>query len=158
EVLAARSRSRAHLLGADRAGARTMASDALALARAAGDETTVASCLLAYHDAIWEPGTEDERRALADELAATGRGLGDAAVAPQGLLLRLAAELETGDPRYRATHAQFDALSEASRAPRLQFVAASRRGMIAALCADLPAARTEVDAARALGERIGEPD
>ena len=118
----------------------------------------MASCLLAYHDAIWEPGTEDERRGLADELAVTGRRLADPAVEAQGLLLRMVAEIETGDPRYLATHAQFDAVAEASRSPRLQFLAASRRGMVATLRADLAAALVEIDAARALGERIGEPD
>jgi hypothetical protein len=158
EVLAARSRSRTHLLADDRSAAAPMAAEALELARAAGDEATVASCLLAYHDAIWEPGTEDERRVLADQLAAAGRRVGDPAVEAQGLLLRMVAELETGDPRYLTTHASFDAVAKASRSPRLQFVATSRRGTLAALRGDLPAALVEVDAARALGERIGEPD
>jgi hypothetical protein len=158
QVLAARSRSRAHLLADDRTDAAPMAAEALALARASRDEATVASCLLAYHDAIWEPGTEEERRAIAVELAQTGRRLADPAVEAQGLLLRMVAELERGDPNYLATHRHFDALAEASRSPRLQFVAASRRGMVSALRADLPTAVVEIDAARALGERIGEPD
>jgi len=128
------------------------------MARSAGDEITVASCLLAYHDSIWEPGTEDQRRSVADELAKIGRRLADPAVEAQGLLLRMVAELERGDPTYGATHEQFDAVAEASGSPRLRFVAASRRGMLAALRADLPAAQLEIDAARALGERIGEPD
>jgi hypothetical protein len=158
EVLAARSRSRAHLLADDRSDAVAMAAEALELARTAGAETTVASCLLAYHDAIWEPGTEDQRRPLANELAKTGRRLADAALEAQGLLLRMVAEIESGDARYPVTHAQFDAVAEGSQSPRLRFLAASRRGMIAALRANLPAARVEIDAARALGERIGEPD
>ncbi len=95
EVLAARSRSRAHLLADDRTAAAAMAGEALELARSAGDETTLASCLLAYHDAIWEPGTEHERRGLAGELARTGRRLGDPALEAQGLLLRMVAEIET---------------------------------------------------------------
>src|SRR5207237_10846049 len=111
QVLAARSRSRAHLLANDRSGAAPMAADALDLARSAGDETTVASCLLAYHDAIWEPGTENERWPLADELAKTGRRLADPSVEAQGLLLRMVAEIETGNPAYLATHAQFDTVA-----------------------------------------------
>jgi hypothetical protein len=158
EVLAARSRSRVHLLADDRSGAAPMAAEALELARSAGDDSTVASCLLAYHDAVWEPGTEDQRRELAGEIAALGRRLADPAVEAQGLLLRMVAEIETGDPRYLATHAQFDAVAEASRLPRLRFVAASRRGMVAALHANLSTALVEIDAARALGERIGDPD
>ena len=158
EVLAARSRSRAHLLVDDRSGGVPMAAEALDLARSAGTETTLASCLLAYHDAIWSPGTEEERRKLADELAVTGRRLADPAFEAQGLLLRMVAEIENGDPRYLATHAHFDTVAEASQLPRLRFVAASRRGMIAALQGELPTALVEIDAARALGERIGEPD
>ena len=95
---------------------------------------------------------------LADELAAIGRRLADPALEAQGLLLRMVAELETGRPRLPATHRQFDAVAEASRSPRLRFVAASRRGMVAALRADLARHVAEIDAARALGERIGEPD
>jgi hypothetical protein len=158
EVLAARSRSLAHLLAEDRSAAAAMAAEAVELARSGGDETTVASCLLAYHDAIWEPGTEDERRRLAEQLAATGRRLADPALEAQGLLLRMVAEIEMGDPRFVATQARFDALAEASRSPRLRFLAASRRGMVAALHADMTTALVDIDAARALGERIGEPD
>ena len=135
-----------------------MAAEALNLARSAGTETTVASCLLAYHDAIWSPGTEEERRKLADELSVAGRRLADPALEAQGLLLRMVAEIEDCDPRYLATHAQFDAVAEASQSPRWRFVAASRRGMIAALQGELATALVEIDAARALGERIGEPD
>jgi hypothetical protein len=117
EVLAARSRSRSHLLAEDRSDAAPMAAEALELARTAGGETTLASCLLAYHDAIWEPGTEDERRALAAELASVGYRLGDPAVEAQGLLLRMVAEIGLGDAACLATHRQFDALAEASRSP-----------------------------------------
>jgi hypothetical protein len=158
EVLAARSRSRAHLLADDRSSGVPMAAEALELARGAGAERTVVSCLLAYHDAIWGPGTEDERRDLAGELATVGRRIADPALEAQGLLLRLVAEIENADPRYLATHAQFDAVAEASQLPRLRFVAASRRGTIAALRGELPTALVEMDAARTLGERIGEPD
>jgi hypothetical protein len=159
ELLAARSRSRSHLLGDDRSAGVAMAEEALDLARSvAGDEVTLAACLLAYHDAIWEPGTEKERRLLADELATVGQRRGDPSVAAQGLLLRMVAEIEDGDEVYEVTHGMFDAVAESSRSPRLQFVAASRRGMLAALRADLEGARTEIDAARSLGERIGEPD
>jgi hypothetical protein len=158
EVLAARSQSRAHVLVDDRSAAEPMAAEALELARSAGDDATIASCLLAYHDAIWAPGTEDARRGLAGELTATGRRLADPETEGKGLLLRMVAEIESGDPVYLVTHQQFNSLAVASRSPRLQFVAASRRGMVATLRADLPAAVAEIDAARALGERIGEPD
>ena len=158
EVLAARSRSRSHLLADDRSDAGAMAADALDLARSSGDPMTIASCLLAYHDAIWEPGTEAERRAIADELAQTGRALADPAVQAQGLLLRMVAELEVGDPGYHTTHQQFDAVADASRSPRLQYLSLSRRGMVATLRADLATAQTTIDAAREMGERIGEPD
>jgi hypothetical protein len=158
EVMAARSRSHAHLLADDRSQAVPMAAEALRLARSTGEDATLASCLLAYHDAIWEPGTEEKRQATADELAVIGHRLADPVIEAQGLLLRMVAEIERGDPTYLTTHRLFDATARASRSPRLQYVAASRRGMIAALRADLPAALVEIDAARAVGARIGEPD
>ena len=158
EVLAARSRSRTHLLADDRAEATQMAADALELARAAGDEPTLASCLLAHHDAIWEPGTEHARLGLATELAETGRRLHDPAIEAQGLMLAMVAELELGDPTFLHTHRRFDDVAEASRSPRLRFWAASRRGMVAALQADFARAVREIDAARDLGTRIGEAD
>jgi hypothetical protein len=158
EVLAARSRSRSHLLSADRSEAASMAAEALHLARSDGSDATVSSCLLAYHDAIWEPGKERERQALAEDLVGIGRRLADPAVEAQGLLLRMVAEIELGDPTFLATHRRFDEIAEASRSARLRFLAASRRGTVAALRADLAAAQVEIDAARALGERIGEPD
>ena len=99
---------------------------ALELARAAGHEPTLASCLLAHHDAIWEPGSEEARLGLATELAELGRTLRDPAVEAQGLLLATVAELELGDPTFRHTHRRFDAIAEASRSPRLRFRAASR--------------------------------
>ena len=104
------------------------------------------------------PGRSTSAGSSPTELAASGRRRSDPSLEAQGLLLRMVAELETGDPAYLATHWQFDAVADASRSPRWQFVAASRRGMIAALRADLATARAEIDAARALGERIGEPD
>jgi hypothetical protein len=158
EVMAARSRSRFHLLADERSSAASMAAEALQLARSTGDDSTVASCLLAYHDAIWQPGTEATRRVLADDLAATGRRLADRAIEAQGLLLRMVSEIESDDPSYLLTHYQFDALATAARSPRLQFVAASRRGMLATMRSDFATAVAEIDAARALGERIGEPD
>ncbi len=98
EVLAARSQSRAHVLAEDRSVAEPMAAEALELARSAGDDATVASCLLAYHDAIWEPGTEGARRALAGELAIMGRRLAYPDTEGRGLLLRMVAEIESATP------------------------------------------------------------
>jgi hypothetical protein len=158
EVLAARSRTRSHLLEDDRAATVELAAEGLALARSTREDHTVAACLLAYHDAVWEPGTELERKGLADELAAIGRTQSDPSIEAQGLLLRMVAEIESGDAEFEATHRRFDAVAEASQSPRLQFVAASRRGTVAAFHADLERARAEIDSARVLGERIGEPD
>src|SRR5436305_8921652 len=70
----------------------------------------------------------------------------------------MVAELEAGDPTYARTHREFDAVAESSGSSRLRFWAASRRGMIAALRADVSLAIDEIDAAKEIGERIGEPD
>ncbi len=69
EVLAARSRSRAHLLADDRSDAGPMAAEALAagpLERATTSRSRRACSPTTT--SIWEPGTEDERQSVADEL------------------------------------------------------------------------------------------
>ena len=135
-----------------------MAADALALARLAGDDRTLAACLLAQHDAIWEPGTEQARLEVAVELTQVGQRLHEPEIEAQGLLLAMVAQLELGDPTARHTHRRFDDVAEESCSQRLRYWAASRRGTMATLDADFGRATAEVDAARELGARIGETD
>ena len=132
EVLAARSRSRSHLLADDRSEARHMAAHALGWPAAAGHETDPGVLPAGSPRRHLGAGHRGRARlSLATELAEVGRSLHDPAVEAQGLLLTMVAELELGDPTFRQTHRRFDAIAEASRSPRLRFWAASRRGTVA---------------------------
>ncbi|WP_317492908.1 AAA family ATPase [Haloechinothrix sp. LS1_15] len=156
-TLAAASRVRVHAARRND-HARQLASRAVELARAAGDDEALGFSLLARHDTIWEPGTADERVALADEMAAVGRRCDDVELELHGSLLRLVGLLEKGDPRAPGEHAAFAALAERSRIPRFRFVALSRKGTIATLLGRFDEAKNAIDSAFALGEELQEVD
>jgi hypothetical protein len=65
QVTASLARELVHSVFAQRPRARPLSERALDVARLAGDPATLASCLLARHDAVWGPGTAAERLGLA---------------------------------------------------------------------------------------------
>ncbi len=158
QTLAAASRARAHHIGDDRAHAERLSAAAVDLARTSGDDMTLASCLLARHDAIWAPGTAGPRLALADELISVARRVPDRELELQGSLLRFVALLEQGDPRGLDELEVFAALAERSQLPRFTYLSLSRRGTMATLRGQFDAARHVIDAALTLGEQLGEVD
>jgi hypothetical protein len=64
-----------------------LSDQALALGRESNDDDTLAACLLARHDALWEPGTGVERAQLGHEIAVVGNRLGDTDRLAEGLIL-----------------------------------------------------------------------
>jgi DNA-binding CsgD family transcriptional regulator len=76
---------------------RGLTKQALALAHAARDDTTLASVLAAQHVALWGPADVEERLAIAGELVAVAERLGDQELALQGHAWRLVDLLEIGD-------------------------------------------------------------
>jgi hypothetical protein len=157
-LMAARSQSQSHTLGLDRAASERLSEEAVALARHADDDDALALCLLAHHDAIWQPGTAPERLALADEMAMVAARSGDVEAQLQAALLRAVALAEQGDPRCLDAFAGHAALAERSRLPRARYVARSRQGTIAMMRGEFAEARACIDDARAFGTRIGEVD
>ena len=157
-LLAAASRARAHHVGGDREEAERLAAEAVTVARRSGDDHVLAFCLLAHHDAIWAPGTGPERLALADEMLAAAVRADDGELALQADLLRVVALFETGDPQALQAHAAFGQRVERARLPRFRFLWLSRLGAVETLQGRFDAARKAVDAARSLGERLGEVD
>ena len=93
-VTAALARELQHSVSQDRRRAGPLSEEALALARDSGDDETLASCLLARHDALWGPGTGAVRSALGQEIAAVGNRLGDTDRLAEGLLLEANGLLE----------------------------------------------------------------
>ncbi|MBF6210329.1 AAA family ATPase [Nocardia puris] len=157
-VRAAGLRVRVHTgLPFDRTEIERDSAETLALARESEDPTALTAALLARHDAVWRPGTARERLALAGELAvADPLDRDDTAV--QAALLRATALLELGDPRAHAELTALAARADRSAQPRHRFVARSRTGALAMLCGRFTNARTDIDEAYALGERLGEVD
>jgi tetratricopeptide (TPR) repeat protein len=157
-VLAAASRARTHLVGADREVAEALSLTAVDLARGAGDPGALGFCLLAHHDAIWKPGTAAERLGLSDEMTAVALQTGDRELQLQASLLRIVAWLELGDPRALTEHESFVALADRSRLPRFRYLALSRQGTVATLQGRFEEAGAFLAAARELGRQIGEID
>jgi DNA-binding CsgD family transcriptional regulator len=73
-----------------------LSQEAVAVARAAGDDATLASVLSARHVALWGPTDAHERLAVADEIVAVATRLGDSELAVQGHAWRLVDLLELG--------------------------------------------------------------
>jgi tetratricopeptide (TPR) repeat protein len=156
-LLAAASRARTHQPRFDPAALELSAS-AVELARRISDDEALGSSLLALHDAVWEPGTANEREALANEMTSVARRTDDRELELQAVLLRSVALLEQGDPRALREHELFVAMTDRSRLPRFRYLALSRQGAMAMLTGHFEQARAFIDEAFALGERIGEPD
>ncbi|GAB4585804.1 AAA family ATPase [Nocardia sp. IFM 10818] len=162
-LLAAASRVRVHT-GRSRQPAdstrtaETMSAEAVRLARASGDDHALGLSLVARHDALWRPGTAARRLALAEEIRAVADRSHDDDLRVQGFVLRIAALLELGDPRAHTEQANFMAYAERTRLPRPRFIARSRAGALATLAGRFDEAARAIDAAYALGERIGEVD
>jgi hypothetical protein len=158
ELTASLARELHHSVPGQRARARPLSEEALALARKLDDPATLAACLLARHDVLWTPGRAGERIAVAREIAALAERSGDAERRAEGLLLTANALLEDGSPAFRAVLTEYLTAVEAFGQPRYDYLALTRRGALALIDGRLDDAETLIDEATALGERIGEPD
>jgi AAA ATPase domain len=157
-VSATLARELQHSVADDRPRARPLSERALALGRDAGDVETLLACLLARHDVLWTPGDGAARAEVAREIVAVAERARDEEHRAEGLLLLANALLEEGSAAYLAAlDACLDALDRLGQ-PRHRYLAETRRGALALLRADLDQADARIRAARALGERIREPD
>jgi hypothetical protein len=157
-VTAALARQLQHSVPADRPRAAPLAQEAVRLARTLDDPATLASCLLAEHDALWTPGTAARRIQVAQEIAVVARRLGDGDRLTQALLLVATAQLESGSPAFRATLAEFDHLASALHQPRHDYTVATRRAALAVLDGDLDRGDQLSLQAERLGHAVGDPD
>ena len=158
QLTAALAREFQHSVARDRHRAAPLSQEALALGRESGHDETIAACLLARHDALWEPGTGAERAELGREIAGVGAALGNVDRRAEGLILQANGLLESGDARFRSVLAEwFDVLS-ARNEPRDRYMIQTRRAALALLDGDLDLAETLMEDARRIGEQIHEPD
>ncbi|MDX2167446.1 MAG: AAA family ATPase, partial [Deltaproteobacteria bacterium] len=130
---------------------------AVAAARAVGDPATLAYVINARHFAAWSSAPVDERLALADEAVRLAEQIGDGELALQGRCWRLLDLTEIGD--VHAFDREFDLfqrLAEARRWPKFLGFGAALRGMRALWAGRFEDALASVEAAQALGERVGD--
>jgi hypothetical protein len=158
QVTAALARQLQHSVPAERPRARPLAEAAVAIARRLDEPATLATCLLAQHDAIWTPGTAPERATIAGEIAVAARRAGDPERQAQAVLLAATTDLELGSPGFRATLAEFSYVTQLLRQPRHDYVLCTRQAALALLDGDIETGdRLSVEAVR-LGEAAGDSD
>jgi hypothetical protein len=158
QVTAALARQLQHSIPADRPQARPLAEHAVAIARTLDDPATLASCLLAQHDALWTPGTAAGRAAIAAEIAELAKHAGDSERHAQALLLAATAQLESGSGAFRATLLEYQYVSERLRQPRHDYLLRTRQAALALLDGDIDAGERLSAEAAGLGQAVGDSD
>jgi tetratricopeptide (TPR) repeat protein len=87
----------ASTFSADEGHRRTLATEAVELARSCGDDVALAVALAAYVDLVAGPDHVDERLGLTTEIVVTARRIRDSSLELLGLRMRIVARLERGD-------------------------------------------------------------
>jgi hypothetical protein len=137
--------------------AQALAEQAVAAARAAGDQPALIACLLAQHTAIVAPGTARARYALAAEVTDLAGAADDQEALLESHLLAASDLLESADPAFRAELQDFLRLADGSQQPRFRYASLVRRALLAMLAGRLAEAGRLVGQAAMLGEECGEP-
>ena len=142
KVTAALARQLQHSVPADRPRARPLADQAVKIAQTLGDPDTLASCLLAQHDASWTPGTATARAEITDMIINLAKQANDQERQAQALLLSATAQLENASPAFRATFAEFAYLTQQLHEPRQDYLLRTREAALALLDGDIDNGRT----------------
>jgi len=136
---------------------RRLSDDALAAARRAGDDATLAAALNARHVALWDSDHVHERLDVAEEMIAVAERAGDREAALQGRNWRVVDLFELGriDACWEqmADHA---AMAEALRLPTYRWYTPLWAGVRALLEGRYAEARHECERARILGLAAGD--
>jgi hypothetical protein len=157
-VAATLARELQHSVAEDRPRAHPLSEHALELGRRSGNPTTLATCLLARHDVLWNPGHASERAEVAGEIIAVAQREDDDERKAQGHLLLANAQLEQGSAAFEAALEACLAILDRLDQPRHRYTAQTRRACIALLRGDLEDANERIEIAALLGERLREPD
>ena len=156
-LLAALARERRHARGSA-TEARVPAEEAVAEAQALGDPRLVAECLLALHDALWEPGSSATRLPVVEQMAAAAGQADDAELLATATVLRAACLISANDPRGLADLATYTELTDALGHARGRWESMSRRATLALITGALDDSADLAGRARDLGLRMGIPD
>ncbi len=158
QLNAALARELQHSVAEDRPRAGPLSERALELGRRTGDPATLAACLIARHDVLWTPGTQNERAEIAREIIAVALAAADDERHAEGLLLLATALLEHGSGAFEAALDSCLAILDRLAQPRHRYMAETRRACMALLRGGLEEAAERIETAATLGERIREPD
>jgi hypothetical protein len=138
---------------------RTVADEALALARRAGDGSTLAEVLSARLYALWDPAGAEDRLAAASELIELGRAADDEPRERDGLFWRFVALMELARvDEAEMTLAAFERAAAAAGDAEASVMASSRHAMLAILRGRLDAAQALTSQVSQQARRIGLPD
>lgn len=157
-LTAALARELQHSVAEDRRRVASLSKRALALGRRSEDDETLIACLLARHDAMWEPGTGAERAALGHEIALVGGRLASTDRLAEGLLLEANGLLESGSAAFRPVLDRWFGLLEARGEPRDRYMVLTRRAALALLDGNADEAELLMNEAAQTGVLIHEPD
>jgi tetratricopeptide (TPR) repeat protein len=138
--------------------ARWASERAVAIARREGSPATLGTCLMALHDAVWEPGSAPRRLEILDEAAAIADRAGIPMLAWQACFGRFVALLERADPQAFAELERADRLAADLGDPHLRWVVRSRRAVVALLTGRLPDAEAMIRRVGTDASQLGEPD
>ena len=136
-----------------------LSAQAVSVARHAGDARALAAALGARHVALWRPDRLDERRAAAEEMIAVARTAGDQALELQGRNWLVTDLWELGEiAAWREQVARHGALAQDLRLPGFTWYAPLWAAVDALHSGRFEEAGRLRAAARAAGERAGEPN
>jgi hypothetical protein len=155
---AALARERYHTRQDPDGVAEALAAEAVDLARTSGDPTALVTCLLAHHDALWQPGRAAERSAVAAELLRAARAAGDPTASVEAHLMQAIDLLELGDAGALRALSRFAELALELKQPRYSYLARTRQATAAIIRGRFDEAETLVVEAAALGTAIDDPD
>ncbi len=147
--------SRALLFDVRNAECGALAQSALALARRAGDPSTLASVLYAHHQTLGAYAPAETRAAIADEVVQLAESSGDRGLAMQARALRLGDLLElTEIDRYRAECASYARLVQNDKHVTAAWHVPMQRATLAMLAGQFAEAERLGAEGLSLGRRI----
>jgi len=141
--------------GEDLAG---IAGHAVRLAEQAHDPHAAAAALLAAHDAMWAPGTAEDRLPAVERMLGAAGASGDADLIAQTHLLRATALLELGDPAGHEALLTYITLAGRLGHARGRWAALTRQATYHAITGRAEEAARLGEQALELAQAIGEPD
>lgn len=141
----------------DRTRSEELSADAVATARASGDASALAAALGARHVALWRPDRLDERRAVAGEMIAAAREVGDRHAELQALNWHVTDLFESGDmPTWREEVARHGRLADELRLGAFQWYTPLWAAVEAMLAGRYDDAERLATAAEEAGARAGD--